>query len=64
MIPLNHILGIRLEKITHQIIYKVDIKVFAKNKKIIGDTDTNNMYIYIYRDGIWQRKMCNVHNEK
>ena len=46
--------------------YKNDIKMIAKNKKRIGNpnSDGEDIVRHILRDGIWQRKMSRTYNEK
>ena len=73
MIPLNHILrkftdryklSKSLEKINH-LMYMDDIKLFVKNEKRIGSSNTCSKNIQSgRRDGIWHRKMCYASNEK
>ena len=73
MIPLIHIFrkctgGYKLiksqEKINH-LMYMGEVKLFAKMKKKITDSDINNKNKQPgYWNGIWHRKMCHAHNEK
>ena len=45
--------------------YMDDIKLFAKNEKELGDSNTNNKNIQTgNRDGIWLRKMCHCDYKK
>ena len=45
--------------------YIDDIKLFVKNKKEIGNSNTCSQNIQSgHRDGIWYRKMRHVSNEK
>ena len=73
MMPLNHILrkctaGYKLrrlqEKINH-LLYLDDIKLFAKNEKKNGNSNTRCWNVQSgQRNGIWHRKMCQARHEK
>ena len=69
--PLNHILRkcIRRYKLTkskekiNHLMYRDDVKLFAKNEKRIGNPNPGSENIQSgHKDGIWHRKMCYAKN--